>query len=403
MRKLLLLSMIPFLFFACDTDDDPKIEDLVLSSVVTDVTETGGNDGSIDLTVAGGKSPYTFAWSNGESTEDINNLVVGIYSVTVTDASNQTATKSDTVYGPEITSSEITVAMGAGYANDVYVSLKNGVVKTVDRTGWELGFYTNPQSSTIITNDGQGIVLYTYPNGDASDWETVDTTGLMTWTPMYNNIADTTWQNGAFDRNALGHPDYGWGVYSMTTHSVYGDSIFIVKYSDGSVKKLFIHSREAMTNSFIFKFADIDGQNEDSVALACGDYLDKNMIYYSLQTKSVIDKEPASSEWDMVFTKYFDESIPYIVTGVLSNNNVQVAEIHDTDTASNDYSEAEFSKVISVIGSDWKEFDMGTFSYTVLPDLVYFAKDRDDNYYKIVFTSFAGSSTGEATFILTKY
>ncbi len=42
--------------------------------------------GSIFLNVSGGTAPYTYSWSNGDLTQDINNLVVGSYSVTITDA-----------------------------------------------------------------------------------------------------------------------------------------------------------------------------------------------------------------------------------------------------------------------------------------------------------------------------
>ncbi|MEI8084935.1 MAG: PKD domain-containing protein [Paludibacter sp.] len=46
------------------------------------------NSGSIHLEVSGGKEPYTYIWSNGSTTKDIDQLLAGSYSVTVTD-SNQ--------------------------------------------------------------------------------------------------------------------------------------------------------------------------------------------------------------------------------------------------------------------------------------------------------------------------
>lgn len=44
-----------------------------------------GNDGTIDLTVGGGTQPYSFNWSTNQSSEDLNNLPSGQYSVVVTD------------------------------------------------------------------------------------------------------------------------------------------------------------------------------------------------------------------------------------------------------------------------------------------------------------------------------
>jgi hypothetical protein len=48
-------------------------------------TKPDNSDGSITLIVTGGTAPYTFIWSNGNSTQTINNLSVGTYSATVID------------------------------------------------------------------------------------------------------------------------------------------------------------------------------------------------------------------------------------------------------------------------------------------------------------------------------
>ena len=64
-----------------------------LSSSVQSTTAVncfGGNNGAINLTVNGGTAPYTYNWSNGETTQNISNLASGTYTVTVTDVNGCT-------------------------------------------------------------------------------------------------------------------------------------------------------------------------------------------------------------------------------------------------------------------------------------------------------------------------
>ena len=73
---------------------------LVITLDVTDASTTGGNNGSIDLTVTGGNEPYGYTWSNGGTTEDISGLIAGPYCVTVTDNFGCTANGCETVSEP---------------------------------------------------------------------------------------------------------------------------------------------------------------------------------------------------------------------------------------------------------------------------------------------------------------
>ncbi|HUM48128.1 MAG TPA: T9SS type A sorting domain-containing protein, partial [Chitinophagales bacterium] len=59
---------------------------LQVSGVVINELTGPGSDGSINITVSGGTSPYTYLWNDGVTTEDRTNLAAGTYSVTVTDA-----------------------------------------------------------------------------------------------------------------------------------------------------------------------------------------------------------------------------------------------------------------------------------------------------------------------------
>jgi large repetitive protein len=75
---------------------------LALSTTQVDVLCNGNNTGSIDLSVTGGTSPYTYLWSNNATIQDPLNLVAGTYSVTVTDTNGCTATTSATITEPAV-------------------------------------------------------------------------------------------------------------------------------------------------------------------------------------------------------------------------------------------------------------------------------------------------------------
>ena len=68
-----------------------------LSTVATHVTTQGGSNGAVSLIVTNGTSPLTYQWSNGATTKDISGLVVGTYTVTVTDANGAISIATENV------------------------------------------------------------------------------------------------------------------------------------------------------------------------------------------------------------------------------------------------------------------------------------------------------------------
>ena len=76
-------------------------DSLSLSASVTDAVCHGDNNGSIDLSVTGGTSPYSFVWDNGATSEDISGLTAGTYKVAVSDANACHSNISVTVSEPD--------------------------------------------------------------------------------------------------------------------------------------------------------------------------------------------------------------------------------------------------------------------------------------------------------------
>ena len=85
------------------TVDVTVSEEITIDYVVTE--EVDGGDGAIDITVAGGTSPYAFDWDNDETgdfddDEDLTGLVAGSYTVVVQDYMGCTGTETILVDGP---------------------------------------------------------------------------------------------------------------------------------------------------------------------------------------------------------------------------------------------------------------------------------------------------------------
>ncbi len=289
------------------------------------------------------------------------------------------------------------LAQGSGYANDVFYSFKNGEIKTVERATWDLAFSTKAFSASILVNHGSGAMLWVHPAADTTSWsQPMDTMGLSSWLPIYNS--DTSWEEGAFNAPATGHPDYGWCLYNMLDHNLYGHRLFILKTVGGDFKKVWIKKKRSAAVEYDIVVSDIDHSNEEPLAIEAALQGDKNFVYYSFTTNGEVDYEPASDSWDLVFSRYYDLEIPYYVVGVLQNENTFVAEVGGVDSQFSDTTGLLYSDVIKTIGSDWKSFDMGSMAWTIASDVVYFVRTQNGELYRLGFSNFEGSSTGVSHF-----
>lgn len=63
---------------------------ITITADVTDETTLGEADGEVDITVSGGTMPYTYSWNTNETSEDLDGLTGGAYTVTVTDSNGCT-------------------------------------------------------------------------------------------------------------------------------------------------------------------------------------------------------------------------------------------------------------------------------------------------------------------------
>ncbi|NLN72647.1 MAG: T9SS type B sorting domain-containing protein [Bacteroidales bacterium] len=60
-----------------------------------------GNDGSVNITVNGGTPEYSYSWSNSATSQNLNNVQAGVYTITVSDANSCTKTASFEINNPD--------------------------------------------------------------------------------------------------------------------------------------------------------------------------------------------------------------------------------------------------------------------------------------------------------------
>ncbi len=295
------------------------------------------------------------------------------------------------------------VVSTSGGANSVYYSLENGIVKTSANTGWDLAFNIDLFVANIRINGSGGVEVYAYPDGDTSDFMTLDTANLDNWPRLYNSVEN--WDKGAFNANATSNVfDFGWGVYNPGVNTVVGDSILVVKTSLGDLKKIWVKS--LTSGGYTFKYSNIDNSDMVEKFVALSGYSNKNYFYYSLDNDVILDREPPKADWDFVATKYEEfqtfQQAYYGVTGVLTSKEVSTREARNTDVTTAEWPDFTDELAMNVMGADWKSFNMSTFSYDIEEDLSYFVTDKVGDIWQVIFTDYVGGASGDISFTKEK-
>lgn len=294
----------------------------------------------------------------------------------------------------------VNTSLSPGYANQLYYKLSTETEAPYAANSWDIALLrTSTFSIGIRVNAGTGTEVFEASN-NPSDWSTIDVANEGGWTKLNND--DTSWTEGAFDR---GSATYGWGEYNPATHHVVGTVIFVLKYADGSYRK-FIN--EDFFGGYTFKYSTWDSGTstwgtDETATVANSNNPNNRFNYYSFENDTEVSAAPAINAWDIKFTKYYTEipdgsgdTVYYPVTGVLFNEGLEVAE-NDEPSGMPSNPSLTYSTDINTIGYDWKSFSFST-GWSVDANKAFYVKYADDTVYRLYFSSFSGSSTGDLTF-----
>ena len=121
---------------------------------VANASCNGGSNGAINISVAGGTSPYTYSWVNGATTQNISNLSAAPYEIVVKDANGCKSTKSIVVSEPS------PISLTINTTNPACGSTAGGSATVVASGG--TGAYTYQWSNTATTSTVSGLLAGNY-------------------------------------------------------------------------------------------------------------------------------------------------------------------------------------------------------------------------------------------------
>jgi hypothetical protein len=176
---------------------------LTLSTSQNDVACNGGNDGDATVTATGGTGVFTYAWSTGGTAATETGLLMGNYSVLVTDANGCSTSAAVTISEPAaivLSTSQHNVSCNGGNDGDATISAAGGT--GVFTYAWSTGGTAATETGLAA---GNYFVLITDANGcSTSAAVTISEPDAITFSTSHSNVSCNAGNNGSATVSATG-------------------------------------------------------------------------------------------------------------------------------------------------------------------------------------------------------
>lgn len=361
-------------------------------------TEPAAINGEITLEIAAGETSANLVINKLQNPafEQVISFNVGIVSVSnegIAGANNllsvtfeENPTSAGAIIAPEVG--------GPTQPNQVFIDLSGQTSKVVAKDTWDLAFSSGSDfrvalnyatyamarvtDQTDLAQISDNLVTDTYKNemvgGQVNTQYMDDPSGDLTKTAIAE-ISDTDADNMVYVINR-GQTD-----------------------ADTDNERGFVKVRITKSGSdYIITYGDInDVDNFTSVTVSKS--ASNDFTYFSFDD-GVVEVTPDNANWDFAMTTFLNEfpsgddvySYKYPDFSITNYGNVKIAKVDVTDDLTYDsYSSTDLANTTLEnnrlgIGSSWRSFDFGSFSYAVNSTVFYIIEDTDGNAYKLKFT-----------------
>ncbi|MCX6256453.1 MAG: FG-GAP-like repeat-containing protein [Bacteroidia bacterium] len=250
---------------------------------------------SINLTVSGGITPYSFLWSNGSTIENLTNLITGIYKVTLTDYCNDSITDSISfILSPFIEDANINltgIASGkvawGDYNNDGYLDiLVTGIDITKIYRNNGNGTFTE-QTEIILPGTNHGSCSWCdYNNDGYLDFILTGSISSSFISRIYKNIGGNNFiaQTG-ISLIGVGYGTCEWGdynndgYYDLLLAGNDGSGYVTVIYKNNGDNTFTQQTNISLIGGISAAWCDLDNDNDLDILVSYSTSTDHTYIY----------------------------------------------------------------------------------------------------------------------------
>ncbi|MGB0176217.1 MAG: HmuY family protein [Owenweeksia sp.] len=278
---------------------------------------------------------------------------------------------------------DMTSEDGVEYPKQVYFDISTNQVKAFNyRDEWDLALGCEAGKPNLFVNTS---LLMRVAGTGSSQWGATFSTNNYEF--QYERV------DRFFDK--------GWLAGDFSGSNPQGQ-VFIIDLGRDLKNKLRGYRLLQITaynaQSYTLRIATLDYSVDQTVTVPLNPLY--NFVYLSFDDpNTVMELEPPKSEWDLWFTRYMErlydgnDTLDYSVTGCLINPYLTSAAFL-TDSIPFEQISLENSDLsllstrTSIIGHDWKFYDLDQGLFLVKENNVYLVQDAEGTTFKMVFSGF---------------